>query len=117
MTHFPKHMDATEAKIANRLLTAILRHPDLLVRVFDGEEWSTDWTRDRAAIQRETAATDMTRYSITRLADNGAARRLGSILLIHGNGEDVISDYSWNTKVDAVEALLDEVCDYANQGA
>lgn len=112
MAHWPDHMDATEAAICNKTLTRILSNPrHLMVRVFDGEEWATGWTRDRAAIQRETAATDETRWFLTETetAEGGAGRRIGSILLIHGNGEDVISDTSWNPRVSHAQELLDQL--------
>lgn len=113
MAQWPQHMDPTEGRICNRVLTAILAHPrNLFVRVFDGEEWATDWTRDRATIQRETAATDMTRWFLMSCTtpEGGAARRLGSILLIHGNAEDVISDASWNPREADAESIVNALC-------
>lgn len=104
MAHFPEHLDATEAKIINALLTRVLAE-GLHVKVYDGEEFSTELTRDRALIQRETAATEETTYVLYHGKD-----RLGSVWLIHGNGEDVLSDYSWNTKVEDAEAIMDRLC-------
>ncbi|PCD76765.1 hypothetical protein CLN94_06570 [Pseudothioclava arenosa] len=104
---FPHWMDKTEARIANKLLTAILSDKELFVRVYDGEDWVTEWTRDRAAIQRETAQTEVTRYYIARQPEGGGAQRVGSFLLIHGNGEDVLSDGSWNPRCDGAEAFID----------
>lgn len=113
MSSFPEHMSKIEQGISNKLLTRILKHPDnLFVRVYDGEEWATEWTRDREVIQRETAATDATRYFIMRVSETGAATRIGSVLLIHGNEDDVISDGSWNTKVEGAEALIDALMAY-----
>ncbi|MBD3755904.1 MAG: hypothetical protein IE937_09735 [Gammaproteobacteria bacterium] len=109
MAEFPTHMRKVEADIVNKLLTRILSHKDLLIRVYDGVEWATDWTRNRAEVQRETAATDETRYCIIRIAENGAATRIGSILLIHGNDEDVISDASWNPKLEDAESLIEDL--------
>jgi len=116
MAHFPDHMDRDEARVSNRLITAILDHPDnLAVRVFDGEQWATHWTRDRATIQRETAATDVTIYHLCKVSDTGAATRFGSITLIHGNGEDVVSDAAWSSKRPEAEALIEGLCDHANR--
>lgn len=112
---FPVHMDKVEAQIVNRLLTYTLGHPDvLMVRVYDGEEWATEWTRSRAEIQREVAATDMTRLFIMKVNPNGAAHRMGSILLVHGNVEDVVSDGSWNPKQEGAEALINAIMAAAN---
>ena len=103
----------------NKLLTAILTLSPvpLFVRVYDGEEWATDWTRDRKTIQQETAATDETRYVLaaTETEQGGAMRRVGSITLIHGNGEDVISDASFNIKFDDAETLINSLCNHANR--
>lgn len=104
-------MSHTERRICDRLFANILAHDDLLFRIHDGEDWSTDWTRDVPAARQHVAATDETRIFITRVQATGAARRVGSILLIHGNEEDVISDSSWNPRVEDAEQLIDRLCD------
>ena len=114
MPHFPAHLSKTEAAIINKLITAILERPNLMARVYDGEEWATEWTRNRSTMQQEIAATDETRIYITALDKNGAATRIGSILLIHGNDEDVISDASWNPKHPYAEPTIDTLCKEAN---
>ena len=118
MSQFPDHMNATEARIVNRLLTAILTlsHVPMMVRVHDGEEFATDWTTDRKEIQKETAATDVTVYVLAEKMDDGSRRRVGSVTLIHGNEDDVISDASYSTKYEGSQDLIDSLCEHANFG-
>jgi len=107
MAHFPEWIDRTEAAIINKFLTRVLGSGDgLSARVWDGEEWATGWTCDRAEIQRQTAATDHTVIHVRN--DRGAA--VGAVVFIHGNGEDVLSDYSWPGNVPGAEARIDALC-------
>ena len=106
--HFPTWIDADEARIANKLFSAILRHPlELQVRIFDGEENATNWTRKRADLKAATAQTEFTILQLRK--PNG--ERLGSITLIHGNGPDLISNASAGTDadLDIIETICDEV--------
>lgn len=110
---FPEHLDKTEARIINKLITAILKHGDgkLVARVFDGETWASDWTRDRAELQRCIASTDETRISIADFAGPNGFTRVGAVFLIHGNGEDVISDWSWTDDKDGRNhEIMDTIC-------
>jgi hypothetical protein len=80
-----------EAEIINRLITAILNH-GYCISVYDGEEYALERSYNQAAIQEETSATDETTYRMySREGDYK-----GFFWLIHGNGEDVISDHSDN---------------------
>ncbi len=89
--HFPEHIDPVEARIINRLLTEALKDGGR-VAVFDGYEWAIKHpTRDRAAIQREVAATDHTWLFLYR-KDAGAGDAYAKLWLVHGNGEDVFAD-------------------------
>ena len=101
MAHFPDYMPASEKRVVNKLLTRIL-DAGYTISVYDGEEYALRKSRDRAAIQRETAATEATTYVIHRGDD-----RLGSIWLVHGNGDEVISDSSWNHNIHDAEAIID----------
>ncbi len=112
---FPAHMDAHEAKICNRLITIILKDDDMHIRVWDGEDWSTVWTRDRPMIQRNTAATDHTLYYISKRSDGGDYGLIGYIFLVHGNGEDIITDAGWSSKHPEHEAILDAYMDHASK--
>lgn len=114
--NWPEWMDQTEARIINRLITAILAR-GLKVRVWDGEEWATDLTDDRATIQKETHATEATVFVVyrdTRFMEGVEVQpqpwqRIGAFVLIHGNGEDVISDYSWDETLDGIETLMEDI--------
>lgn len=91
MNHFPNHMRRDEADVADALLTAFFNR-QLTVSIHDGEEWSVKKSTDRAELERETAATGVTGYRL-RTADGEYA---GFFTLIHGNGRDVIHDWSAN---------------------
>lgn len=116
--HWPKHMDETEARIINRLISSILE-AGYLIRVREGEEGEVllQPSLTRTAIQRETAATGVTVYDVmgdTRFQEGMPLslqkwERIGSIVLIHGNGEDVISDASWPARKPENEAILDRL--------
>ena len=88
-----QHLDHTERQIITALIDATLAQ-DLRVSVYDGEEWTLSRSTDRAAIRAAIGTTDETTIAIwTKHPEDGETlARLGNILLIHGNGEDVISD-------------------------
>ena len=88
MTHFNEYLPKDEIAPINALITRILEAGHHIA-VHDGEEYATGPTRDRALIQKETCETEMTVYVVL---DQG--KYLGQFVLIHGNGEDVISDAS-----------------------
>jgi hypothetical protein len=99
---FPDYIPAIEAKIAGRLVRQAIKLGYSL-SVYDGEEWTVKKSRDYAAI---TAALGTTDCDVLRIRqDTGNA--LGSITLIWGNDEDVISDCS---DIPDIRSL----CDYAN---
>ena len=100
MTHFPSHISGAEAKLINAFLTRALS-AGYHVRVFDGEEWATGYTRDRAEIQRETAATCETTFRLAKPSEMtpGKWAPLGNVLAVHGNEEDVLSDASASKSV------------------
>ena len=113
MPHFPEHLSKIEAGIINRLITASLKD-DLLIRVACPWEGDTfvDFTRDREAIQKETAATGETAYFFE---DKNTKVRVGYVLLVHGNGEEVISDTGWPSEYPEYEARIDALCAHANK--
>lgn len=89
--HFPTYLWRDEAEIINALITAILKR-DLTISVNDGVDWPVKLSTDRAAIQKEVAATDETTFEIR---DAERARK-GFFWLIHGNRAHVVSDYTNN---------------------
>ena len=107
MTHFPDHLDPTEAKIIGKLLDTILSAGysiDLRDAYGDGDE-PVENTKDRAMIEAEIAATGETCLDIYDA--EGVVR--GWVLLIHGNGEDVISDHTANETIAALVERLRHV--------
>lgn len=115
---WPKWMDPEEARICNKLITGILTH-GYLVRVRDGEEGDVlcPTTVNRLAIQRETNATGITLYDVMDALPFREGQplrtvrhaRIGTFVLIHGNGEDVISDVTWRTDVAECEAVMAKI--------
>ena len=91
---------------ARRIVREALR-TGYVVRLHDGEEWATEFTRSRSEVNAALRSTDEERLVI-RSADG--TERIGSVLLIWGNGaEDLVADYAApNDEAFArMEALLD----------
>jgi hypothetical protein len=87
-----------EAAIALRLIDAGIA-AGYSISVYEGEGWALERSTDRKTIMKALASTCMDRlYFFT---DDGV--RLGWVLLVYGNGEDLISD---NIVCDEIEALL-----------
>lgn len=81
-----------------------------LVSVFDGEEYPLKRSSDAVEIMRALCSTD----EDTLLLRDANGARLGSVLLIWGNGQDVISDYSYTPATCAnVELILAKANEYA----
>lgn len=96
MTASIDKIPAIEKKLINPMITASIK-AGYALRVHDGEEWSTDWTTDRAEVREYVGATDE-----TILAVSEGGEWIGQIVCIHGNEEDVISDWTDNDKIDAI---------------
>jgi hypothetical protein len=103
---FPDYMDNREIAVCKQILDRIF-DKGYAIAVNDGEEWATKYTRDRRQIERETAATDVTIYRIGKPHGPGHTR-IGDLVLIHGNHEDVLSDMSApnNESLDFLEKLM-----------
>lgn len=95
-TTYPDHMSRTERHIVDAILTAAIDTKGYLVRVDDDEEPATEWTRDRDVIRPEVAATDITYLCFALKTPEGGIKRVGHIMLVHGNEEDLISDHTDN---------------------
>lgn len=70
-----------------------------VVSVYDGEEWALKVSASRSDIAANVGATDETTLRFrdpSRLDPHGKAATVGQVFLVHGNGCDVISDYSDN---------------------
>lgn len=100
-----KMVNATEARIIGALLDRILTVPELSVSVHNPEWEPGDDEADRfdcaptrtvAALAAEIGACDETTLEVWEpglTPQAGGPVRLGWVLLIHGNDEDVISDF------------------------
>lgn len=89
-----KYLTAGEAKIARKLVNAILAR-GLSVSVYDGGETTLTRSTDKRAI---LAAMGTTGYD-TLTARNESGERVASFMLIYGNADDgseVIADHSDN---------------------
>jgi hypothetical protein len=93
-TQYPNLFSATEAAIISKVQEWFLSQTDTryAIRVFDGEETSCQITRNVVEINAAVAITDETSFVIYE--ERG--ERIGSILFIHGNEGDVLSDFGWD---------------------
>lgn len=107
---FPNHMHPLESRIVDEILHRALTI-GFEVRVHDGEEWATSWTRGLEGIRQQVAATDETFLHLRMKDENGeiavenGERLTGAIWLVHGNGGDVVCDY---TDKPFINALIPE---------
>ncbi len=99
------HTHYIEKKICKRLINTIHKQ-GYKFDINDGEEDVIRHSRDKKAAFEALFSTDED-YIIVR---NDEGQRLGSIWLIHGNGIDVISDYSTS-----LEPILEPVTKWIEQ--
>lgn len=104
---FPDHIREDEAKIIDALITAALNR-GLTISVNDGEEWALRESTDRHAIQKEVAATDVTFFQLR----NADGKKVGWFDCIHGNGCDVIHDYTDNEVCKAIWKEVEPLTDW-----
>lgn len=97
---------ATEQTIASRLARKIAAR-GYLTSVWEGEAYAIKFESDPAKVIRELGSTDMDRLVIR----DSNKQRIGTILLIWGNGEDLISDYSWSTEYPDAERIIGELAE------
>lgn len=95
---------ADERAIVDRLIRGGLER-GYQVSVSDGEEWAIKLSTDYAAITAKVAATDTTILHFTNPAQADRIIGRGSVLLIHGNGSDVVSDHTDNDMTADLVAL------------
>ncbi|MBO6507367.1 MAG: hypothetical protein JJ979_02590 [Roseibium sp.] len=100
---YPDYMSATEKTICNRLINSILQRGHS-IEVHDECELVQVKTQDAKLVKEATCHTGITSYRVWS-TEKGY---VGSMLLIHGNEEDVISDYSWPQDRPEMEAELDK---------
>lgn len=106
MNSLDRYAPKTAARIARKLVAALLA-AGYALSVDDGEEITVRKSTDAREIIDALATTD---HDYLRAYYNGETIRAGWVMLIWGNDEDVISDWSWcegTTAGDAFNALMD----------
>jgi hypothetical protein len=91
-----------ERRIVERLVNRAAES-NYLVSVWDGEEYAIKFESDPQKVMREMASTDMDKLIIR----DKEKQRIGTVFLVYGNGEDVVSDYSWSAKYPQSEQLME----------
>jgi len=100
MTNFQEFATAEERRITRALLKRAASVVGTYFQVNDGEEW-TGLILNESGVYKHLATTDS---DMIRFHRNG--KSVGWVLLIWGNGEDLISDYSDN---EVIRAIVEEV--------
>jgi hypothetical protein len=93
-------MPKAEQTIVRKVLKAVLA-AGYSVRVHDGEELHPMTTVESEAWDA------LGNTDIDRLYIHAGEPRVGSILFVWGNGEDIVSDASWNEAYPDSEAIID----------
>lgn len=99
-------MTSGERSLERRIVRSVVH--DLIaaghkVAVFDGEELAVEATADESAVMAALFAADEEYLYVMSPGADGKMRRIGWVRLIHGNGRDVICDYTTNLE-EALEA-------------
>lgn len=94
----------TESKIIRKTAKALISE-GYSIRVHDGTEFATDKTTKITEVMAECFATDTTSFIVYDAMNT----RAGWIQFIHGNGGDVIHDYTMN-----LDDIMQPVIDYCD---
>lgn len=100
----PEWIIYPERQIIGAIITEALAR-GYAVSIHDGEEWALIRSTHRPTIEAEIGATDCTtlRFAKPGLDETGKARKsAGSVFLVHGNGSEVIADYTDNAELEAI---------------
>lgn len=104
-TGYPVDADDAEKKIIDAILLSAINF-GYHISVSDGEEYtvvrSTDLIEIRPAIFTTDETTLMFRDMRDLERDGPAGRRIGTVLLVHGNGHEVISDHTDSSEIEAL---------------
>jgi hypothetical protein len=95
--HMTSIVDPIEEKIATRIIDAALAK-GWSISVYEGEGWAIKRSTDKKAILMEMASTDMD----VLVFRDAAGNKLGTMDLIYGNGEDLVSDHTANADMEAM---------------
>jgi hypothetical protein len=108
---FLRYASPDERRIVRKLVRSIFSVPGRGVTVYDGEDTTGMLTSAKEVYDHlATTGTDwiLVYEGLEKAGPVWAAKHLGTVMLIWGNGEDVISDYSDNA---TMEALIDPILD------
>jgi len=89
-----QHLPSDERRIIKGLVSRALGR-GYVVSVNDGEEWSLVRSSSSSAICASIGLTDTTTLVFrdgARRDDAGRLARVGSVFLVHGNGDEVVCD-------------------------
>lgn len=102
-----------EAKIITTVVDRILEHPACYIAVRDEEAVACMTTRDRGEILEAVGQTAYTQLVVYHRTGGKAfvMERWGTIHFIHGNGSDVLSDYSYDSAYNEAGAFMAKVCE------
>lgn len=110
MASFPNHIDKVEAKIISRAVSYAFQR-GWVITIWDGEETVLHkiGKQRRKDVEENVAATDETTFIFHKFEkDLGLHRKIGTVVFIHGNGEDVWSD---NTDNEAMNTMFRNVAE------
>lgn len=102
---YPDHLSETEAKIINAIIKSALEL-GYSISVCDGEEWPLLQCPDEDLIKQEIGNTEE-----TILVFYECEEQIGSALLIHGEEEQVIGDYTDNLATEVVLQAAKEIAE------
>lgn len=109
----PASITYPERQIVATIVTEALAH-GLRVSVYDGEEWTLKGSTDFEAITAAIGTTDTTtlKFRDPRFHDqHGHAEPVGSVFLVHGNGSEVIADYTDSARLKAILARAEDIAE------
>lgn len=96
----PDYVDTTELAIVYKLVDLILSN-SWTISVWDGEAFPVKRSNNKKTIIEAMFSTE----EDTLVLRNSAGEKVGSIYLIYGNGEDLISDHSDNDTINHIVKL------------
>lgn len=97
---YQEYLDPVEKGIIDKIIQKALEL-EYMITVYDAEESRVERSRNYTEVTEAVGVSDVTYLFFRHEAglqfnDNFGRKELGGILLVHGNGEDVISTYTDN---------------------
>lgn len=114
-SYLDKDASANEARIARRIVADAIRL-GYTISVNDGEAWVVSRSRDSRLILEALASTE---YDYLSFGLPGIKDKIGSLLLVWGNGTDLIADHTANADLNNILSgamdLSDKLQEIADQ--